>query len=179
MPFFHFFLLLLRQIQKISCLDPPLLLTRYLRNQILKFPISDSGEFLLQPVFQQSRLRSTYPHSSLFVQTSSFRENLFFSFFTSLAATIVLVTSPCTATSFAVCLSRMSKGLIWATAEDLQRNRGRVLSLYRQILRSLNSPSLPLTFAARIAKKTKANFPLVTSLEPHLPFRSSQFGISF
>ncbi|CAJ2642277.1 hypothetical protein L195_g019962 [Trifolium pratense] len=49
----------------------------------------------------------------------------------------------------------MAKGLIWATAEDLQRNRGRVLSLYRQILRSLNSPSLPLTFAARIAKKTK------------------------
>ncbi|KAK2403508.1 zinc finger BED domain-containing protein RICESLEEPER [Trifolium repens] len=73
----------------------------------------------------------------------------------------------------------MSKGLIWATAEDLQRNRGRVLSLYRQILRSLNSPSLPLTFAARIAKKTKANFPLVTSLEPHLPFRSSQFGMNF
>ncbi|XP_004505566.1 uncharacterized protein [Cicer arietinum] len=49
----------------------------------------------------------------------------------------------------------MGKGLIWATAEDLCNNRGRVLSLYRQILRSLNSPSLPLNFAARQAKKAK------------------------
>ena len=49
----------------------------------------------------------------------------------------------------------MGKGLIWATAEDLHRNRGRVLSLYRHILRSLNSPSLPLTFAARLAKKAE------------------------
>ncbi|RHN61774.1 hypothetical protein MtrunA17_Chr4g0040281 [Medicago truncatula] len=51
----------------------------------------------------------------------------------------------------------MGKGLIWATAEDLHRNRGRVLSLYRHILRSLNSPSLPLTFAARLAKKAEIN----------------------
>lgn len=49
----------------------------------------------------------------------------------------------------------MAKGLIWATAEDLARNRGRVLSLYRQILRSLNSPSLPLNLAARLAKKAE------------------------
>lgn len=49
----------------------------------------------------------------------------------------------------------MPKGLIWATAEDLARNRGRVLSLYRQILRSLNSPSLPLNLAARLAKKAE------------------------
>ena len=49
----------------------------------------------------------------------------------------------------------MAKGLIWATAEDLARNRGRVLSLYRQILRSINSPKLPLTFAARLAKKAE------------------------
>uniref|UniRef100_A0A7N2LSE8 LYR motif containing domain-containing protein n=1 Tax=Quercus lobata TaxID=97700 RepID=A0A7N2LSE8_QUELO len=49
----------------------------------------------------------------------------------------------------------MAKGLIWATAEDLARNRGRVLSLYRQILRSINSPNLPLTFAARLAKKAE------------------------
>lgn len=35
------------------------------------------------------------------------------------------------------------------------RNRGRVLSLYRQILRSLNSPELPLTFAARLGKKAE------------------------
>ncbi|KNA18713.1 hypothetical protein SOVF_068310 [Spinacia oleracea] len=47
----------------------------------------------------------------------------------------------------------MAKGLIWATTEDLMRNRGRVLSLYRQILRSLNSPELPLNFASRMAKK--------------------------
>uniref|UniRef100_A0A2P2JHH3 LYR motif containing domain-containing protein n=1 Tax=Rhizophora mucronata TaxID=61149 RepID=A0A2P2JHH3_RHIMU len=49
----------------------------------------------------------------------------------------------------------MSKGLIWATTEDLVRNRGRVLSLYRQILRGLNSPSLPLNLAARLAKKAE------------------------
>ncbi|OMO55034.1 Complex 1 LYR protein [Corchorus capsularis] len=50
----------------------------------------------------------------------------------------------------------MSKGLIWAAAEDLARNRGRVLSLYRQILRSLNSPKLELSLAARLAKKAEA-----------------------
>ncbi|GLT47725.1 hypothetical protein SLA2020_213930 [Shorea laevis] len=49
----------------------------------------------------------------------------------------------------------MAKGLIWATAEDLARNRGRVLSLYRQLLRSLNSPKLPLNLAARLAKKAE------------------------
>lgn len=53
------------------------------------------------------------------------------------------------------CDEAMARGLIWATAEDLARNRGRVLSLYRQILRSLNSPSLPLTLAARLAKKAE------------------------
>ncbi|XP_057530801.1 uncharacterized protein LOC130809163 isoform X2 [Amaranthus tricolor] len=49
----------------------------------------------------------------------------------------------------------MAKGLIWATTEDLMRNRARVLSLYRQILRSLNSPELPLNFAARMSKKAE------------------------
>ncbi|KAJ7978978.1 Complex 1 LYR protein [Quillaja saponaria] len=49
----------------------------------------------------------------------------------------------------------MARGLIWATAEDLAKNRGRVLSLYRQILRSLNSPNLPLNLAARLAKKAE------------------------
>ena len=49
----------------------------------------------------------------------------------------------------------MAKGVIWATAEDLARNRGRVLPLYRQLLRSLNSPSLPLSWAARMAKKAE------------------------
>ncbi|KAK1400427.1 hypothetical protein POM88_000032 [Heracleum sosnowskyi] len=47
------------------------------------------------------------------------------------------------------------KGLIWATAEDLARNRGRVLSLYLQLLRSLNSPNLPLNLAARLHKKAE------------------------
>ncbi|KAI0489221.1 hypothetical protein KFK09_029063 [Dendrobium nobile] len=41
-------------------------------------------------------------------------------------------------------ISGMANGLIWATAEDLARNKGKVFSLYRQILRSLNSPDLPL-----------------------------------
>ena len=49
----------------------------------------------------------------------------------------------------------MAKGRIQATAEDLARNRGQVLSLYRQILRSTNSPKLPRTFAARLAKKAE------------------------
>ncbi|KAK2982949.1 hypothetical protein RJ640_006363 [Escallonia rubra] len=49
----------------------------------------------------------------------------------------------------------MVKGLIWATADDLARNRGRVLSLYRQLLRSLNSPNLPLNLAARLSKKAE------------------------
>ncbi|KAM7508927.1 hypothetical protein LguiA_019380 [Lonicera macranthoides] len=49
----------------------------------------------------------------------------------------------------------MSKGLIWAMAEDLTQNRGRVLYLYRQLLRTLNSPILPLNLAARLAKKAE------------------------
>ena len=49
----------------------------------------------------------------------------------------------------------MAKGLIWATAEDLARNRGKMLSLYRQLLRSLNSPKLELSLAARLAKKAE------------------------
>lgn len=51
---------------------------------------------------------------------------------------------------------QMYKGLIWASAEDLARNRGKVLSLYRQILRSLNSPDLPLNLAARLHRKAQA-----------------------
>ncbi|KAG5047443.1 hypothetical protein AAZX31_06G272500 [Glycine max] len=46
-------------------------------------------------------------------------------------------------------------GRIWATAEDLGRNRARVLSLYRQILQGLNSPELRLGFSARLAKKAE------------------------
>ncbi|KAM0935383.1 hypothetical protein DsansV1_C29g0211231 [Dioscorea sansibarensis] len=49
----------------------------------------------------------------------------------------------------------MARGLIWATAEDMARNKPVVLSLYRQILRSLNSPQLPLSLAARLAKKAE------------------------
>ena len=48
-----------------------------------------------------------------------------------------------------------SSGLIWTTAGDLARNRPVVLSLYRQILRALNSPELPLGHAARLAKKAE------------------------
>ncbi|ERN15546.1 hypothetical protein AMTRI_Chr03g145340 [Amborella trichopoda] len=49
----------------------------------------------------------------------------------------------------------MARGLIWATAEDLANNRAKVLSLYRSILRSINSPKLPLNLAARLAKKAE------------------------
>ncbi|XP_047336843.1 uncharacterized protein LOC124940374 [Impatiens glandulifera] len=49
----------------------------------------------------------------------------------------------------------MGKGLIWASAEDLAKNRGRVLSLYRQLLRSFNNPDLDLNLAARLAKKAE------------------------
>ncbi|KAF7139367.1 hypothetical protein RHSIM_Rhsim07G0124700 [Rhododendron simsii] len=51
--------------------------------------------------------------------------------------------------------TKMAKGLIWATAEDLARNKGQVLSLYRQLLRSLNSPDLPLNLGACLAKKAE------------------------
>ncbi|XWS58739.1 hypothetical protein CRYUN_Cryun08bG0060100 [Craigia yunnanensis] len=50
----------------------------------------------------------------------------------------------------------MAKGLIWATAEDLARNRGKVVSLYRQILWSLNSPKLEVSLSARLAKRAEA-----------------------
>ncbi|KAL3642838.1 hypothetical protein CASFOL_013653 [Castilleja foliolosa] len=58
-----------------------------------------------------------------------------------------------------------TKGLIWATAEDMARNRGKVLSLYRQILRSLNSPNLPLNLAARLSKKAQARAAFVLGAE--------------
>ncbi|KAJ4721062.1 Complex 1 LYR protein [Melia azedarach] len=45
------------------------------------------------------------------------------------------------------------KGLIWATTDS--NHRMRVLSLYRQILRSLNSSKLELSYAARLAKKAE------------------------
>ena len=59
----------------------------------------------------------------------------------------------------------MAKGLIWATAEDLARNRGRVLSLYRQLMRSINYPKLPLTFAARLAKKAEVRAIFIVASE--------------
>ena len=49
----------------------------------------------------------------------------------------------------------VGSGMIWATAGDLARNRPVVLSLYREILRALNSPELPLGHAARLAKKAE------------------------
>lgn len=45
--------------------------------------------------------------------------------------------------------------LIWLTAQEAAKNRGKVLSLYRQILRSLNSPKLQLSYASRLAKKAE------------------------
>ncbi|KAL5558015.1 hypothetical protein UlMin_034226 [Ulmus minor] len=59
----------------------------------------------------------------------------------------------------------MAKGLIWATAEDMARNRGRVLTMYRQLLRSLNSPELPLTWAARLAKKAEVRAIFIVASE--------------
>ncbi|GER34487.1 P-loop containing nucleoside triphosphatehydrolases superfamily protein [Striga asiatica] len=43
----------------------------------------------------------------------------------------------------------MAKGLIWVSAEDMARNRSK-------ILRTLNSPNVPLNLAARLAKKAEA-----------------------
>ncbi|KAI8028617.1 hypothetical protein LOK49_LG02G01084 [Camellia lanceoleosa] len=51
--------------------------------------------------------------------------------------------------------NKMANGLIWATTVDLARNSERILSLYRQLLRRLNSPDLPLNLAARLAKKAE------------------------
>ncbi|XP_063940523.1 uncharacterized protein LOC108201240 [Daucus carota subsp. sativus] len=66
-------------------------------------------------------------------------------------------------------MSKKWQKLIWATAEDLARNKGRVLSLYRQILRSLNSPNLPLNLAARLSKKAevRAIFMVAAEERPH------------
>ncbi|TXG73606.1 hypothetical protein EZV62_002185 [Acer yangbiense] len=47
------------------------------------------------------------------------------------------------------------KSLLWCAASPPE-TRARVLSLYRQILRSLNSPILELSLAARLAKKAEA-----------------------
>lgn len=47
------------------------------------------------------------------------------------------------------------KDLIWASKFSGE-HRARILSLYRQILRRLNSPQLDLTLAARLAKKAEA-----------------------
>ncbi|RZC60011.1 hypothetical protein C5167_021773 [Papaver somniferum] len=51
----------------------------------------------------------------------------------------------------------MDKGLIWETAKDLARNRGRVLSLYHQILRSLNSRKLLMNLAAKIGQESRGS----------------------
>ncbi|KAI3945100.1 hypothetical protein MKW92_007680 [Papaver armeniacum] len=59
----------------------------------------------------------------------------------------------------------MAKGLILATAEDLTRNKGRVLSLYCQLLRSLNSPKPPMYLAARLAQKTVARLAKIFMLD--------------
>ncbi|KAF3518406.1 hypothetical protein DY000_02063215 [Brassica cretica] len=45
--------------------------------------------------------------------------------------------------------------LLWLTAEEAAKNRGKVLSLYRQLLRSINSPKLQLSYASRLAKKAE------------------------
>ncbi|KAM3706396.1 hypothetical protein ACJW31_03G149900 [Castanea mollissima] len=49
----------------------------------------------------------------------------------------------------------MTSSIIQETAEYLARSRGQVLSLYCQISRTINSPKLPLAFAARLAKKAE------------------------
>lgn len=59
----------------------------------------------------------------------------------------------------------MAKGIIWATVEDLARNKPAVLSLYRSILRALNSGDLPLTLAARHLKKGEARAIFITASE--------------
>jgi len=60
---------------------------------------------------------------------------------------------------------QMAKGIIWATTEDLARNKPAVLSLYRSILRALNSGDLPLSLAARDVKKGEARAIFMTASE--------------
>uniref|UniRef100_A0ACD6A555 Uncharacterized protein n=1 Tax=Avena sativa TaxID=4498 RepID=A0ACD6A555_AVESA len=62
-------------------------------------------------------------------------------------------------------MAKAGGGLIWATAEDLARNRPVVLSIYRQILRSLNSPALPLGHVVRLAKKAECRAIFLFSAE--------------
>ncbi|KAF6155467.1 hypothetical protein GIB67_019993 [Kingdonia uniflora] len=49
----------------------------------------------------------------------------------------------------------MTKGLIWAKAEDLARTRGRVLFLYHQILQSFDSPKMSHNLAAWLTMKAE------------------------
>nr|VDD01447.1 unnamed protein product [Brassica rapa] len=69
----------------------------------------------------------------------------------------------CVITSFSVCFLRnrwdnscvVMTSLLWLTAEEAAKNRGKVLSLYRQLLRSVSSPKLQLSYASRLAKKAE------------------------
>ncbi|KAI3901344.1 hypothetical protein MKW92_024659 [Papaver armeniacum] len=59
----------------------------------------------------------------------------------------------------------MVKGLLWATAEDSARNRGRVLPQCRQILKSLDSLKLLMNLATRLAKKAEDRAMLMLGAE--------------
>ena len=65
-------------------------------------------------------------------------------------------------------MAKSGGGLIWATAEDLARNRPVALSLYRQILRALNSPELQLGHAAWLANKAVCRAIFIFSAEEKL-----------
>jgi len=52
-------------------------------------------------------------------------------------------------------LGFMGKGFVWATAEDLAKNKPRVLSLYRHYLRALASERLGLSLIAQETKRVQ------------------------
>lgn len=49
----------------------------------------------------------------------------------------------------------MGVGLLWASAEDIARNKPAVRSAYRCLLRALNLEKVPLSLAARESKKAE------------------------
>ncbi|KAL1206965.1 hypothetical protein V5N11_005589 [Cardamine amara subsp. amara] len=68
--------------------------------------------------------------------------------------------------------------LIWLTAEEAAKNRGKVLSLYRQLLRSINSPKLQLSYASRLAKKAEVKTIFLFGSEEISKLKPSKLSLS-
>lgn len=68
----------------------------------------------------------------------------------------------------------MGRGWIWPTVEDLGRNKAVVQSVYRSILRALNSEKLPLSLAARETAKVEARYIFNAAAAEHSPHNTQE-----